>query len=59
MGETYELVNWIMLGGAGVLGLAMGANYLLLLLARRQKRQAERSLQGPDTQSPPPLGPTA
>lgn len=38
MGESYELMNWILLGVAALLGLAMGLNYLALLVARRQSR---------------------
>ena len=42
MSDSYETMNWILLGVGGVLGLAMGFNHLLLLLARRQKREAEK-----------------
>ena len=42
MGASYELVNWLMLGGAALLGLAMGLNHLALIFARRQRREAER-----------------
>lgn len=38
MGPSYELVNWIMLAGAAILGVAMVLNYLALLVARRQSR---------------------
>ena len=41
MSATYDLVNWIMLAGAAVLGLAMGLNYLALLVARRQSRDLQ------------------
>jgi len=49
MGPSYELVNWIMLAGAAVLGVAMVLNYLALLVARRQSRNlaADQSGEAP------------
>lgn len=38
MNVSYEFVNWLMIAGAAVLGLAMGLNYLALLVARKQNR---------------------
>lgn len=47
MSASYELVNWILLGVAALLGLAMGLNYLVLLEAR--KRNRDRQSDEPDT----------
>ena len=40
MSPPYAVVDWIMLAGAAVLGVAMGLNHLALLAARRQKRNS-------------------
>jgi hypothetical protein len=57
MNPSYELVNWIMLAGAAILGVTMVLNHLALLAARRQKRslaagqseasQLDRTSEGP------------
>lgn len=46
MSASYELVNWILLGVAALLGLAMGLNHLALLEAR--KRNRDRQSDEPD-----------
>lgn len=38
MNASYDLVNWLLLAGAAVLGIAMGLNYLALIVARKQSR---------------------
>lgn len=40
MNVSTEFVNWLLIGGAAVFGLAMGGNYLLLICARRANRKA-------------------
>lgn len=60
MTVSTEFVNWLLIGGAAVLGLVMVLNHLLLLEARR-RANADRNLQDRDIQSPPsnPPGPAA